>query len=97
MSLLPLQVVPNTKSRAALGELSDRGLHDIFCSEFGAAGSPSLEQAREHFIVSEAAYAVASYLLQVCVLPVSWVERRGASLDSILLEQTGFTVVVGLW
>jgi phosphatidylinositol 4-kinase len=61
-----LQVVPNTKSRAALGELSDRGLHDIFCSEFGAVGSPTLERARENFIVSEAAYAVASYLLQVC-------------------------------
>lgn len=61
-----LQVVPNTKSRAALGELSDRGLHDIFCSEFGAVGSPTLEWARENFIVSEAAYAVASYLLQVC-------------------------------
>lgn len=57
--------MPNTKSRAALGEVSDRGLHDIFCSEFGAVGSPALEKARENFIVSEAAYAVASYLLQV--------------------------------
>jgi hypothetical protein len=58
-------VVPNTKSRAALGELSDRGLHDIFSAEFGAAGSAAFERARENFIVSEAAYAVASYLLQV--------------------------------
>jgi phosphatidylinositol 4-kinase len=63
--LLLLQVVPNTKSRAALGELSDRGLHDIFSAEFGAAGSAAFERARENFIVSEAAYAVASYLLQV--------------------------------
>lgn len=62
------QVVPNTKSRAALGELSDRGLHDIFCSEFGPVGSPEMERARENFILSEAAYAVASYLLQVCCL-----------------------------
>lgn len=61
------QVVPHTKSRAALGELSDRGLHDIFCHEFGPVGSPALERARENFIVSEAAYAIASYLLQVCV------------------------------
>jgi phosphatidylinositol 4-kinase len=60
-----MQVVPNTKSRAALGELSDRGLHDIFSAEFGAAGSAAFERARENFIVSEAAYAVASYLLQV--------------------------------
>lgn len=61
-----IEVVPNTKSRAALGELSDRGLHDIFTAEFGAPGSPAFERARENFIVSEAAYAVASYLLQVC-------------------------------
>lgn len=60
------QVVPHTRSRAALGELSDRGLHDIFCAEFGAPGSAAFEAARENFIVSEAAYAVASYLLQVC-------------------------------
>eukprot|EP00879_Flechtneria_rotunda_P007045 GHRR01007395.1.p1 GENE.GHRR01007395.1~~GHRR01007395.1.p1 ORF type:complete len:1449 (+),score=535.85 GHRR01007395.1:542-4348(+) len=59
-----IEVVPNTKSRAALGELSDRGLHDIFTAEFGAPGSPAFETARENFIVSEAAYAVASYLLQ---------------------------------
>ncbi|WIA31067.1 hypothetical protein OEZ86_001095 [Tetradesmus obliquus] len=59
-----IEVVPNTKSRAALGELSDRGLHDIFSAEFGAAGSAAFERARENFIVSEAAYAVASYLLQ---------------------------------
>ncbi|KAF6255212.1 kinase-like domain-containing protein [Scenedesmus sp. NREL 46B-D3] len=52
------------QSRAALGELSDRGLHDIFSAEFGAAGSAAFERARENFIVSEAAYAVASYLLQ---------------------------------
>ena len=60
-----IEVVPSTKSRAALGELSDRGLHDIFTAEFGAPGSPAFEKARENFIVSEAAYAVASYLLQV--------------------------------
>jgi phosphatidylinositol 4-kinase A len=53
-----------------MGELSDRGLHDIFSAEFGAPGSPAFERARRNFIVSEAAYAVASYLLQVwgCVL-----------------------------
>ena len=71
-----IEVVPNTKSRAALGELSDRGLHDIFAAEFGAPGSPAFERARENFIVSEAAYAVASYLLQVsltiqCMLVIS--------------------------
>lgn len=60
-----IEVVPATKSRAALGELSDRGLYDIFSAEFGAPGSPAFERARHNFIVSEAAYAVASFLLQV--------------------------------
>jgi phosphatidylinositol 4-kinase len=60
-----IEVVPNCKSRAALGELSDRGLYDIFTAEFGAPGSAAFERARFNFIVSEAAYAVASYLLQV--------------------------------
>jgi hypothetical protein len=63
-----IEVVPNTKSRAALGELSDRGLYDIFSSEFGAPGSSAFEKARTNFIVSEAAYAVASFLLQVWVM-----------------------------
>jgi hypothetical protein len=60
-----IEVVPHTKSRAALGELSDRGLYDIFLTEFGAPGSPQFERARRNFIVSEAGYAIASYLLQV--------------------------------
>lgn len=62
-----IEVVPHTKSRAALGELSDRGLYDIFLTEFGAPGSPQFERARRNFIVSEAGYAIASYLLQVGV------------------------------
>ncbi len=60
-----IEVMPHTRSRAALGELSDRGLLDIFAHEFGAPGSVSFERARHNFIVSEAAYAVASFLLQV--------------------------------
>ncbi|KAG2496048.1 hypothetical protein HYH03_005968 [Edaphochlamys debaryana] len=59
-----IEVVPNTKSRAALGELSDRGLHEIFVSQFGPPGSPAFEAARRNFITSEAGYAIASYLLQ---------------------------------
>lgn len=59
-----IECVPDTRSRAALGELSDRGLHDIFCAEFGAPGSAAFEAARRNFVVSEAAYAVASFLLQ---------------------------------
>ena len=48
-----------------MGELSDKGLYDIFQSEFGAPGSPSFEEARRNFIVSEAGYAIVSFLLQV--------------------------------
>lgn len=60
-----IEVVPNTKSRAGLGELSDGGLYDIFTAEFGAPHSPAFEAARRNFIISEAGYAIASYLLQV--------------------------------
>jgi phosphatidylinositol kinase/protein kinase (PI-3 family) len=52
------------QSRAALGELNDRGLYDIFTSTFGPPGSAAFEAARHAFIISEAAYAIASYLLQ---------------------------------
>ena len=34
-------------------------------AEFGAPGSPVFEAARRNFIVSEAGYAIASFLLQV--------------------------------
>ena len=47
-----------------MGELSDRGLYEIFQTEFGAANSPAFERARRNFIISEAGYAIASYLLQ---------------------------------
>ena len=55
---------PCITHRAALGELSDRGLYEIFQTEFGAANSPAFERARHNFIISEAGYAIASYLLQ---------------------------------
>lgn len=57
---------------AALGEMSDRGLYDIFQAQFGAPGSPPFEAARAHFIVSEAGYAIASYLLQVGLCGACW-------------------------
>ncbi|CAG9463127.1 unnamed protein product [Pedinophyceae sp. YPF-701] len=59
-----IEVVPNTKSRDALGNTSDGGLLDIFRREFGSPHSPRFEQARMNFIRSSAGYAVASYLLQ---------------------------------
>ena len=57
-------MVPDTKSRAALGEISDSGLYEVFQSRYGAPGTPAFEAARHNFIVSQAGYAVASYIVQ---------------------------------
>ncbi|KAL9269069.1 Phosphatidylinositol 4-kinase alpha 1-like protein [Drosera capensis] len=59
-----IEVVPNTRSRSQMGETTDGGLYEIFQQDFGAVGSPSFEAARENFLISSAAYAVASLLLQ---------------------------------
>lgn len=54
------QVVPDTKSRSALGETADGGLAEIFRREFGEPGSRRYEAARDNFIASEAGCAVAA-------------------------------------
>ena len=54
MSGWPWQVVPDTKSRSALGETADGGLAEIFRREFGEPGSRRYEEARDNFIASEA-------------------------------------------
>ncbi|KAH7684907.1 Phosphatidylinositol kinase protein [Dioscorea alata] len=59
-----IEVVPNTRSRSQMGEITDGGLYEIFQQDFGPVGSSSFETAREMFIVSSAGYAVASLLLQ---------------------------------
>lgn len=59
-----IQVVPNAKSRAQLGEVTDGGLFEIFQREFGMPGSKRFEAARRNFLLSSAGYAVASYILQ---------------------------------
>lgn len=59
-----IEVVPNCNSRAAIGQVADGGLHDIFMSRYGAPGGAEFEEARRNFIHSSAGYAVASYLLQ---------------------------------
>jgi phosphatidylinositol 4-kinase len=51
--------------RAGVGELIDGGLYEYFQAEFGAPDTQAFEEARRNFIVSEAGYAIASYLLQV--------------------------------
>ena len=59
-----IEVVPDCRSRSALGETCDGGLFDIFRREFGAPGSARFEAARANFIASAAGYAVACFLLQ---------------------------------
>lgn len=54
------QVVPDTKSRSALGETADGGLAEIFRREFGEPGSRRYEAARDNFIASEAGRAAAA-------------------------------------
>ncbi|CAA6664833.1 unnamed protein product [Spirodela intermedia] len=59
-----IEVVPNTRSRNQMGELTDGGLYEIFQQDYGPVGTSSFEAAREMFIISSAGYAVASLLLQ---------------------------------
>ncbi|KAJ0974487.1 hypothetical protein J5N97_016452 [Dioscorea zingiberensis] len=59
-----IEVVPNTRSRNQMGEITDGGLYEIFQQDYGPVGSSSFETAREMFMVSSAGYAVASLLLQ---------------------------------
>jgi phosphatidylinositol 4-kinase A len=59
-----IQVVPDTKSRASLGEISDGGLYELFQSHYGAPGTRGFEDARSNFIVSQAGYAIASFIVQ---------------------------------
>ncbi|GIL57911.1 hypothetical protein Vafri_13118 [Volvox africanus] len=59
-----IEVVPKSQSRAAMGELAERGLYEIFVSQFGPPNGDCFKAAQRNFITSEAGYAVASYLLQ---------------------------------
>ena len=54
-----------------------RGLYDIFCAGFGAPGSAAFERARYNFIVSEAAYAIPSFLLQARDFGLRGEQRAG--------------------
>ncbi|KAL2653163.1 hypothetical protein R1flu_021291 [Riccia fluitans] len=59
-----IEVVPDTRSRNQMGEITDGGLYEIFQQEYGPVGSAKFEKARDNFIISSAGYAVASLLLQ---------------------------------
>eukprot|EP00271_Cylindrocystis_brebissonii_P006203 TRINITY_DN18880_c0_g2_i1.p1 TRINITY_DN18880_c0_g2~~TRINITY_DN18880_c0_g2_i1.p1 ORF type:complete len:1506 (-),score=262.70 TRINITY_DN18880_c0_g2_i1:1242-5207(-) len=59
-----IEMVPNTRSRNEMGEITDGGMYEIFQQEYGPPGSPAFERARSNFIASSAGYAVASLVLQ---------------------------------
>lgn len=59
-----LEMVPNTRSRTQMGEVTDHGLFQMYQQDYGPVGSTAFETARNNFIVSSAGYAVASLLLQ---------------------------------
>jgi hypothetical protein len=60
-----IEVVPNAKSRDAIGKYLDGNLMDYFISKYGPVNSEPFQRARTNFIQSMAAYAVVSYILQV--------------------------------
>jgi phosphatidylinositol 4-kinase len=59
-----IEMVPNTRSRTQMGEVTDCGLFQMYQQDYGPVGSAAFEAARNNFIVSAAGYAVASLLLQ---------------------------------
>eukprot|EP00850_Spirogloea_muscicola_P017580 SM000152S01568 [mRNA] locus=s152:325750:333245:- [translate_table: standard] len=59
-----IELVPDTRSRAQIAEVTDGGLCEVWETEYGLPGSTTYEEARTAFLVSSAGYAVASLLLQ---------------------------------
>eukprot|EP00850_Spirogloea_muscicola_P004600 SM000020S05950 [mRNA] locus=s20:31457:38873:+ [translate_table: standard] len=59
-----IELVPDTRSRAQIAEVTDGGLREVWETEYGLPGSTTYEEARTAFLVSSAGYAVASLLLQ---------------------------------
>ena len=60
-----IELVTDTKSRSELGLQTDGGLAEVFQRQYGVPGTPKFERARRQFMRSSAAYAVASFLLQM--------------------------------
>ncbi|KAH3743357.1 phosphatidylinositol 4-kinase alpha [Pelomyxa schiedti] len=60
-----IEMVPNTMSRDQLGKNYAGNLYSYFLDKYGNKTSSTFQTARRNFIQSMAAYAIASYLLQV--------------------------------
>lgn len=59
-----IDVLPNSISRDMLGREAVNGLYDYFISKYGNEDSLRLQEARNNFVKSMAAYSVISFLLQ---------------------------------
>ena len=59
-----VDVLPNSISRDMLGREAVNGLYDYFISKYGGEDSIRLQEARNNFVKSMAAYSVISFLLQ---------------------------------
>ncbi len=60
-----IECVPHANSRDELGKAHDVSLKQLFLNRYGAQDSPAFRKAQRNFILSLAAYSVATYFLQV--------------------------------
>lgn len=78
-------MVPNAKSRDALGKEVEGGLVEYFQSKYGPPSSEAFLKARSNFIKSMAAYSVVSYILQI----------KDRHNGNILVDNEGHLVHIG--
>ena len=57
--------MPNAQTRDEIGKATGSSLKQYFLSKYGREESSSYQRAQRNFIVSQAAYAITSYILQV--------------------------------
>lgn len=77
-----IECVPNSISRDQMGKTHKCNLFEYFQGKFGQVDSPEFQIARDNFIKSQAAYSVASYILQV----------KDRHNGNILIDESGHIV-----
>uniref|UniRef100_A0A7S3GCJ5 1-phosphatidylinositol 4-kinase n=1 Tax=Palpitomonas bilix TaxID=652834 RepID=A0A7S3GCJ5_9EUKA len=60
-----IEVLMNTRSRDALGKITDGGLFEYFVEKYGHPQSSAFAAARQNLLRSLAPYAVVTYILQI--------------------------------
>lgn len=77
-----IECVPNSISRDQMGKTHKCNLFEYFQGKFGQVDSPEFQIARDNFIKSQAAYSVASYILQI----------KDRHNGNILIDESGHLV-----